>query len=550
MARKSRNSLGYAGTEEGKVVSEKFHAAVYARLSQERDDTIERGTIENQVSLIKDYIRKQTDMDIAGIYVDDAVSGTTFERPGFERLMKDIRNGLINTVVVKDLSRLGRDYIETGNLIERVFPMLNIRFIAITDCFDSKKDAPGLMESVKNIANALYAQDISKKIYSSMHERMKNGIPVGAPPYGYKAVIGKNSPRQMVIDEEPANVIRRIVRYYLEGKTASEIVNILNKEGIPTPYQYKYRDRVDLLEKKSHLKWNTELVSSLMKNEVYTGKYVMGKDTKCLYKHEKRHITDKESWMEFENHHEAIISQEDYKKVNEARPKKKCCSKGAINLFKGKIFCGKCGSSMKDWPDHNKNRRYYVCGQKSRFGKTTCDCNNVGKDYAYDIVNRTLKEEMRLIIDLDEVIRILTESERIIEKKKELTSEMRIAIAEIEKIKEKKGCLYRDMAEGILEEKKYVTISAEFSRKIDSLKYKQEECASMLKRFEEDVLSKDGIRDIIKGFLRKRKLSQEMVDRFVEKIIVYEGKRLEIVFKFEDAKKELLEKRSEMEKLS
>ena len=308
MGRRSRNT---AKTRMDDYVSREYKVAVYARLSKEKEETIERGTIENQISMVKDYIGRQHDMEVVDTYVDDSISGTSFDRPGFDRLIADMKNGRFNAIAVKDLSRLGRDYIETGNLIERVFPLFGIRFIAITDGFDSNKSTSELMVSVTNIANALYAQDISKKISSSKRTKMEQGIPVGAVIYGYRIELDAAGDRTMVIDDEPAEVIREIYRRFISGEKKMAIAADLNERGILTPYQYRYRDQPEKLEGKEHLQWTLANITKALQNEAYTGRYVVGKDIKRLYLHEKRHITPESEWLIFEDHHAAIISRGD-----------------------------------------------------------------------------------------------------------------------------------------------------------------------------------------------------------------------------------------------
>ena len=196
MARKSRTQPKQS-MDTQKVLSKVYKTAVYVRLSAEKDETRDRKTLINQRNLIKNF-------------VDDEISGTTFDRPEFERMMSDMRAGRINCIVVKDLSRLGRDYVETGNLVERVFPMMGARFVAITDNYDSSKKDADLMVAVTNIANDLYAKDISKKIYSCKHEAMEKGIPAGNVAYGYKVVLDENKVRVVVEDKEAADVVRWI----------------------------------------------------------------------------------------------------------------------------------------------------------------------------------------------------------------------------------------------------------------------------------------------------------------------------------------------------
>lgn len=243
MARKSRTQPKQS-PDTLNVLSKVYKTAIYVRLSAEKDETRDRKTLINQRNLIKNFVDQQMDMEIHDIYMDDEISGTTFDRPEFERMMSDMRAGRINCIVVKDLSRLGRDYIETGNLVERVFPMMNIRFVAITDNYDSSKKDADLMVAVTNIANDLYAKDISKKISSSKQEAMEKGIPVGRVTYGYKVVLDENKVRVMVEDKEAADVVRWIFNEAEKGTLHSVIAAELNAKHILTPAQYKVSDEM------------------------------------------------------------------------------------------------------------------------------------------------------------------------------------------------------------------------------------------------------------------------------------------------------------------
>ena len=277
MARKSRTQPKQS-TDTLKALSKVYKTAIYVRLSAEKDETRDRKTLINQRNLIKNFVDQQMDMEVYDIYMDDEISGTTFDRPEFERMMSDMRAGRINCIVVKDLSRLGRDYIETGNLVERVFPMMNIRFVAITDNYDSSKKDADLMVAVTNIANDLYAKDISKKISSSKQEAMEKGIPTGNVAYGYKVVFNENKVKVMVEDKEAADVVRWIFNEAEKGTLHSVIAAELNAKHILTPAQYKVRHNIEKLEKLRGVKWTVDTISRILKNEVYIGRYVTGKD--------------------------------------------------------------------------------------------------------------------------------------------------------------------------------------------------------------------------------------------------------------------------------
>ena len=445
MARKSRSILNTMEvTEKDMGPAKKYQTAIYARLSKEREDTRDRGTIYNQISLIKNFIKEQDDMEIYKIYMDDDITGTSFERPAFNRMMEDMRKGRIDCIVVKDLSRLGRDYVETGKLLERVFPMFGIRFVSISEHYDSIRSGLDLMIPVTNIANALYAQDISKKIKSSKQDRMKQGIPVGNIVYGYKAVMDENGNRSMVVDERSGEIVRRIFREAYEGRTNLEIASGLNEDGVDTPYQYRYRDNPGKLAEKPYLRWTHEMIHTILGKEVYTGKYVMGKDTVCLYRHEKRHTVSENECYVFEDHHDALVEKAVFDAINKGRGKKTAGKSTFVNLLKKKTVCGCCGSSMHVHPEDYG--RVYMCTHRKTYGKDSCACLPVKVEDVNGTVFSVLKESMQLFLDENEIIRELNRSEKGRERKRVLTEAVGRHLKEIGKCREMKEGLYRDEA--------------------------------------------------------------------------------------------------------
>lgn len=533
----------YAADEKSytSLPEKKYQTAIYARLSKEREDTRERGTIQNQVNLIKNYVKEQTDMEIYDVYMDDDITGTSFERPDFNRMMNDMRKGLINCIVVKDLSRLGRDYVEAGNLLERVFPMFDLRFVSISERYDSKKDGTDLMIPVTNIANTLYAEDISKKIKTSYTNKMKQGIPVGRVVYGYKVVIGEDGNRKMVIDEGAAEIVRRIFHERAEGKTLLQIRTELNNEGVLTPYQYRYKNRPDLLEKKPYLCWTSEMIQRILRNDVYTGRYVMGKDTVCLYKHEKRHIVADDECFVFENHHEPLVSEELFAVVNlnkDTNKDKNRRRKGAfVNLLKKKVFCGCCGSSMHVHPEDYA--RVYMCTHRKTYGKDSCACKPVKVDDVYSMTFSVLKESMQLFLDENALIQRYNKSDKGRERKKAFKEAVSKQLKEIEKCREMKKGLYQDYWDKLLDEDSYIAFNREYTARIDKLEIMIHELKDAADKYDNSPAEGTELISVIHKYRAKRKLSQELVDAFIEKVIIYENQNIEIVLSFEKELKEL-----------
>lgn len=538
MARKSRMRQPAPVRSAGKSDMKVYKTALYARLSAEREDTRERGTIQNQINFIRHYVEQQEDMEIYDTYMDDDIFGTRFDRPAFERMMSDMRSGKIDCIVVKDLSRLGRDYIETGNLIERVFPMFKVRFVAINDQFDSVKGGAEMIMTVTNIANALYAQDISKKIATAKENQMKQGIPCGLVPYGYRVERDAGNEKVMVPDEEPAGIVKRIFEEVAAGRLQTKVVKMLNKEGIPTPYQYRMRNNPEKLAEKPHLKWNRDHIAVILKNEVYLGRYVSGKDRVCLYRHEKRHTADKEQWNVFENHHEPLVSEQLFEAANARRQNHNQGKCGVDNFFKRKIFCGCCGSGMVIRPE--KKYRCYICTRKRQYGKDSCNCLPVKMDVVYDTVFLAVKEQIKVLLDTDALLHRMNQSSKAKERMASFSEALNKCHADLQKVAALKSGLYADYQQSLLSEREYLQLNEEYSGRIKKLEQYADELAEVIEGYRHTPMCGTELKTIIEKYRNKRKLSREMVEELIEKVLIYEDKRMEVVFKYDDEMKKLL----------
>lgn len=539
MARKSRTQPKQS-MDTQKVLSKVYKTAVYVRLSAEKDETRDRKTLINQRNLIKNFVDQQMDMEIYDIYMDDEISGTTFDRPEFERMMSDMRAGRINCIVVKDLSRLGRDYVETGNLVERVFPMMDVRFVAITDNYDSSKKDADLMVAVTNIANDLYAKDISKKVYSCKHEAMEKGIPAGNVAYGYKVVLDENKVRVMVEDKEAADIVRWIFNETEKGILQSVTAEKLNAEHIFTPSQYRVRNNREKLEKLSGVKWTVDTLSQILKNEVYIGKYVTGKDRVCLYRHEKRHMTSKDEWNVFENHHTPLVTKEQFYAVQKNKRKAlKPAKKQTVNMLKGKITCGCCGSSIHIHPE--KHAKVYMCTHRKRYGKDSCNCLPVKVDDVYAAVLAVIKEQIQVFTDKESLLKEHHRDSRIVRQEQVYMEAVNKCVREMDRLMELKSGLYADYTEELLDEKEYLQLNREYSQRIEKLKAQADEYRQAASQYESAEKTVAQLKAEMLKFKGKRKLTQEMVDLLVAQVHIYEDKNLEIVLNYEDELKRFAE---------
>ena len=355
MARTAKRYLGRSKNTSGTKL---YKTAIYARLSVDRDSK-KSESIDNQLEIIKGYIQEHPELTNYKEYIDKGYTGTSFDRPGFNELMDDIKDGRINAIIVKDLSRFGRNDLETSNLLETILPFMQVRFISVNDRYDSAEGVSSnkaLELALKNLVNDMYAKDISRKIYSTKRRNMNDGKYVGREaPYGYK-IDSKSDNRSLVIDEEAAEVVREIYRRAGAGYSYRDIVVYLNLEGYSVPGEYKKTGSI--IDRSDNRKgWRIGTLSNILSNPVYTGTLIQGKRTSKLFEGEKVHKTDEADWVVLENAHEPIISKDEYERVRnviEAKLKNSTFSsdRGSNlmikpNKYKKILFCGICGSPLQ-----------------------------------------------------------------------------------------------------------------------------------------------------------------------------------------------------------
>ena len=357
-------------------------------MSKEDKDNMESNSISNQKVLIDKYISNKQDLKLVDYYIDDGYSGTNFNRPAFKKLLRNIINKNINAIIIKDLSRLGRNHIEVDNYLENIFPMINVRFISIIENIDSYENPESLdnyIVPIKNLMNDAYAKDISKKVKSVLKTKKVNGEFVGAfAPYGYKKSPEDN--HKFVRDMEAAYYVLFIFNSILKGKSPSEIANELNKRNIMTPAIYKKEKILDQCRDNINEKWNAKMINRILKNRTYTGDLIQGKKKVESYKIHK--LIDA-------NKHEPIISEEKFNQVQEIieNSNARINKDGKVDLFYGYLKCGDCGSKFK------KSGEYYYCESYARYKK--CTKHSINRNKLINKVEENIKRKNKKIKELD-----------------------------------------------------------------------------------------------------------------------------------------------------
>ena len=519
-----------------------FHVAEYIRLSCDDGERVESNSISNQKKLISDYLKDKEEFVLFDVYVDDGFSGTNFNRPAFKRMIADIEAGIVNCVIVKDLSRFGRDYIDTGKYLERYFPDKNVRFISITDGIDSAKQAYDMLLPIKNIFNEQYARDISKKIHASVETKQKAGEFIGAfAPYGYKK--SPTDKNKLVIDEYAATVVRRIFDLYISGCGKSRIASILNSDGIVCPSEYKklngenYKNS-NRLSSTSY--WTYSTVNRVLKNEMYIGNMVQGKKKQSMRKRPR--MLDKEDCIIVQNTHEPIIDLDTWNKTQSLLKRRRRTPnlEQNMSIFAGFLKCGDCGRALVKkvgTPGHGDGIINYYCGTYVRSGRNYCTPHPMPHVVLEQIILEDLRTIIRSIENLREIVEQNRESAMTVRRTTE-AEKIRLH-AELEKVKKLKKSVYEDYREELISREEFVAYRQDYMKK-EELLTKQleslEEKSDMEKQ--PDVFSLPWIQRLLD--LREiERLDRDIVMEMIHEIRVYENHKIKIIYNFSDELEDL-----------
>lgn len=512
-----------------------FNVAIYIRLSREDGDKEESDSVGNQRKLLTEYVAKKEDFILYDIYVDDGYSGTNFNRPSFQRMIADIEDGKVNCVVVKDLSRFGRDYIDTGRYLERYFPELGVRFISVTDSIDSMKQAYDMLLPIKNIFNEQYARDISKKIQATVKSKQKAGEFIGAfTSYGYKkSPVNKN---KLVIDDYAADVVRRIFSLYIQGYGKQRIAKLLNAEGILCPAEYKkvngenYKN-CNRLESTTY--WSYSTINSILHREMYVGNMVQG--TKHQRMRSKQKKMPKEDWIIVENTHEPIIDKETWEKAQSLLKKRtrELDLETNKNIFAGFVKCGDCGRTMTKnmWRRADGSKTYSLyCGTYKRNGKQYCTPHTLPMAVLEDIVLGDLKAIVDSVDNLKELVQ--SQSFTASKVKRIADTELGKIKAELERVKRLKKSIYEDYREELISKEEFLSYREDYLKK-EELYSKQIEALEEKKKdnVTEDVFETPWLKRLLE-LKDIESLDRDIVVEMISEIRVYENRKIKITYNF------------------
>lgn len=559
MARVSRKNNLFIEREPRRDIQglEVFNTAIYARLSVE-DNGGSADSLEAQIQYIKQYIHERPHFKLCGIFADNGYSGVNYDRPQFHKMIQEVQAGKINCIILKDLSRLGRNYIETGTFLDKICPMLGLRVIAINDQFDSMSTNSNIDMSlaITNLANDLYAKDISRKICAVMQTKMENGEYIGNyAPYGYQKDPENKS--RLIIDPETAAYVKQIFTMRAEGMSYESILRRLNEANIPSPGRYRFEQGIitNNNKKGEKLLWNKHVLKDMLCNIVYIGSMAQGRIRGSLYQGIPYHCMDEKEWVVCHNTHEPIISKELFDAVQEINQKAKSTYEKnlgkyshlpkAVNPYGKVLVCADCGHAIKltRSMSQKRDKAYFVfkCSGYIVHGARVCTSKAIRQAELDQAVLSTINAHLAIFMESQAVAAQLQKKDR----SKSVAGRLQQEIQDIsQRIKNREAIrtsLYMDLKEGLLTKDEYLFSKKIYTEEIEMLTKKREELVSKEKESGEVLCQYPQWTRLIQQYKDLSMINEEVVEAFIEKIILYDDKKIEITLKYMDEFKAAVE---------
>ena len=523
----------------------RWNVALYIRLSVQDGDKEESNSIVNQKELLNMFLEKEKELTFYNYYIDDGFTGTTFERPAFKKMMEDVKLGLVNTIIVKDISRLGRNFIEMGNLVQNIFLVKNIRFISVCDNLDSfanPKSIENIIFPLKNLLNEMYCKDISNKITKAFNIMKKEGKFIGSyPPFGY--LKEKDNKHHLIIDNASATVVKMIFDLCESGIGNTLIAKELNERCILTPSEYRCKIlNMKSTGRKVSKQWTPSIVGKILDNRVYSGDLVQSKYKNISYKVHKQIKNKEEDWIVVENTHEPIIDKERFFKIQELRKNRKYNWNKRVednSIFKDLVICSNCKEPM-DLIVTNKKEISEI--KKYAFRCNNCNIDNKNDFYIeVDTLKTCIFRSIKYHIDL---LRGVEEARKEIKPRTEYTKSIKQKVEnmkyELEIVEKNKIENYEKWKNNKITEIEYIENIKNIVGKECILKNAiKDEKSKLLKAKKEAINLRENVWiDTLLKYKNQRKLTKEMLEDLIDKIYINkEGRKIIIKFKYEDAYK-------------
>lgn len=552
MARKSKRLI--AAEQAAPLIGNIYNVAVYVRLSIE-DKYYKNGTdsLSTQEEMALEYLKDKADMKLYKVYSDNGETGSNFERQGFQDMMYDVYNGKVNCIIVKDLSRFGREYIEMGDYLEKIFPLIGVRFIAINDHYDNNVTAFDISVPIKNIINTLYAKDLSKKSAAALRIKQQNGEFIGSyAAYGYMK--SKEDKHKIVIDEETAPVVKMIFEWKAQGLSYASIGRKLYDMGIMPPCRYRYDKGILKGKRYSEIVfWSQRTLKTILENEVYIGNMVQGRRKSRFFEGMNEVKVDKQDWSVIKNTHEPIISQELFDKVQKqlAMTRERYFENlgkydkvsNKENIFKTKVVCGDCGAHLTRYKNVGKENKKkvsysYICPHHALY-PTQCNFHSISENDLKKIVMGSIKMQMSYLSDMEMMFLNIASSKEVKKKQAGLTRAISDSLANISYIRTSRIRIASDLAKGLICDEEFNAIKNEFDEQLYAETEKLDGIRKKRDKFDKIISAPKWISEL-KKYHDSKMLTKDMVEAFIEKIIIYPDKRIEIMWTYSDRQSELM----------
>lgn len=519
-----------------------YRAAVYVRLSKEDVDLAyakkhESDSISNQKQLIFNYLKDRPEINIVSVREDDGYTGTDYDRPAFQLMLDDIKAGRINCVVVKDLSRFGREYIDAGKYIHRLFPCFGVRLISINDGIDTvtMDSTAELGITIRNLFNDSYCRDISIKIRSHLKVKRNNGEFIGPfTPYGYKR--SESERNKLVIDEYPASVVQDVFKWKLNGMSQDAISRKLNEQGVLSPMEYKKSQGLNYksgFKSKERALWTPPAVRRILQNEVYIGTLIQGVRTTPNYKIKTVQVKDREDWSIVQDNHEPIVSERHFALVQRllGLDTRTSPNEDIVYPLAGLLVCGDCSHTMvrKLTSSGAKKYAYYLCSKHKQ--DKTCSSHRIKDDKLEEAVLKIVQNHIRMIIEMEKCLSFIGKIPfRKMNLKKAQERLMKLD-EEIDRYRRLKAALYEDWKSGVVNQPDYADIGNQYEIRIQTAEQAKEQIHKEMEKLMNNATQQQ---DWMQDFIQHRNLDQltrVVAVELIEQVQVFEGKKIQVIFR-------------------
>jgi DNA invertase Pin-like site-specific DNA recombinase len=546
VARTSRKQTDHAAQVTLEPI---WNTCIYGRLSEEDERKKESDSIGNQISMLERYIAERPYLKLISVFKDVNQTGTNFNRPGFNEMMDAIKGGKINCIVVKDLSRFGRNYIETGTYLEKILPFFNVRFISVNDAYDSlnaSSQDDGYAVPLKNLIHDVYARDISKKIKSGLAVKRSRGEFTGCvAAYGYQ----KADNSRLVIDEETAPVVRNIFQWAAEGMGDVWIAQRLNELGIPSPSQYRYEKGIIKSERYADMRyWYKSAIRRILVNPVYLGHMVQGKTKSDLWGKGGCVELPQDQWVEIKNTHEPLVDEETFLAIRQIKQERESSERkeaepGRPNILKGLVFCGECKRSMNRRKSHKAKDSalyYFSCATYENISKNDCVNKRMDEPDLLVVLYTAIRKQIDLAVDMERIVSKLNAREGFCQHQSEVDAEITETEKKLSRLSMLRSSLYEDYQEKLLDEAEYLFTKAKYEKDVTLLRSRLDELSMQKHRLDTMLTPQNPWLTALKKFKKNKAITGEMISELIERVEIFSDQSVSICFRYRDEFESLL----------